>query len=116
MGRPKLTLEQRESAFWSCVATGSIEDCWPWIGPINVHSYGAAPFDGTVKNASRVAWILTYGDPGKLSVLHKCDVRICCNPQHLWCGTQRDNMRDMIEKKRGRGQFKAGNEHPRYNR
>lgn len=38
--------------------------------------------------------------PAGLSVLHKCDNRPCCNPLHLFCGTQQDNIADCIKKGR----------------
>lgn len=51
--------------------------------------------------AHHVAWILTYGPiPNNLLVLHHCDNPGCCNPLHLFLGTQRDNVIDMFKKNR----------------
>ncbi len=53
------------------------------------------------KRAHRVSWELTNGViPNNLLVLHRCDVRNCINPNHLFLGTQYDNMQDMIKKGR----------------
>lgn len=53
------------------------------------------------KRAHRVAWELVNGGiPYEKLVLHKCDNRPCVNPEHLFIGTQKDNMRDMIAKNR----------------
>lgn len=55
----------------------------------------------TPQKAHRVAWELTHGAIADgLFVLHKCDVPLCCNPQHLFLGTQLDNLRDASAKGR----------------
>jgi len=55
------------------------------------------------QKAHRVAWELHYGPiPQNMQVLHRCDNPPCCNPDHLFLGTQADNVADMIAKKRGR--------------
>jgi hypothetical protein len=50
--------------------------------------------------AHRWAWSAANGDPGPLNVLHRCDNRLCVNVEHLFLGTQADNMRDMDSKGR----------------
>lgn len=56
--------------------------------------------------AHRVSWSLFRGAiPNSLNVLHRCDVRRCVNPDHLFLGTHADNTRDMISK--GRGRYRA---------
>ncbi len=52
-------------------------------------------------DAHRASWIAHKGPiPPKMMVLHTCDVKTCVNPDHLWLGTQKDNMRDCGEKGR----------------
>ena len=76
------------------------EGCWDWKGCI--HHKGYAPmnfYDNKQKNAHIVSWILHRGKiPDGLFVLHKCDNRKCTNPDHLYLGTQRDNVRDREER------------------
>ncbi|HEX7095668.1 MAG TPA: HNH endonuclease [Acidimicrobiales bacterium] len=50
--------------------------------------------------AHRFAWRITHGAPGKLFVLHRCDNTSCVRPDHLFLGTQADNMQDKITKGR----------------
>jgi hypothetical protein len=72
--------------------------CWIWIGATNGRGYGN--FKRHAK-AHRVSWELYYGKiPNGLCVLHKCDVKLCVNPNHLWLGTYKDNNYDMHLKHR----------------
>lgn len=49
----------------------------------------------------RLTYQVYFGEiPGGLSVLHRCDNPRCCNPYHLFAGTQKDNMEDMAAKGR----------------
>lgn len=105
--------EKLAAIFWSKVAKRGPVQCWPWMGALNIHGYGGTMYRNRHINASRLAWKFANGDPGKLSVLHKCDYRACCNPAHLWLGTTLDNMRDKHQKGRDRGTFQAGHKHPR---
>lgn len=89
--------------FWSKVdksAGGS--GCWPWIGSRNADGYGQVRIKGFLDKAHRVAWKMTNGPiPDGLEVCHRCDNRPCCNPAHLFLGTQSDNAHDMWRKGRG---------------
>lgn len=99
--------------FWSHVERGDTGECWPWLGARNRAGYGWFNFLGRPMNASRAAYILTHGKiSGGLLVCHKCDNPPCCNPAHLWLGTDADNAKDRDQKGRTRqGEPKLGEQH-----
>lgn len=111
------TLEER---FWSKVDTSG--DCWIWTASRDTRGrYGQFMItdDGVHRRhaAHRVAWLLTHGDfppPGKV-VCHRCDNPPCCNPAHLFVGTQADNLRDMWSKGRGHDGSQIARGEARYN-
>jgi len=86
--------------------------CWRWTAGLAGGGYGqfwiyearhAIP-------AHRAAWLLMVGPiPPGLMVLHRCDVRECVNPEHLFLGTAADNTHDMMAK--GRAAFRAAQSH-----
>ena len=84
--------------FWSRVEIGNLGECWIWKGCMKSKSNprGMFWYDGTARNASRIAWLFTFGDPGKKYVLHRrfCNNVRCVNPFHLYLGTQGNNMLD----------------------
>lgn len=74
--------------------------CWLWTASKNPRGYGHF-WASKIQSAHRVSYIEEFGKiPDGISVLHKCDVRNCVNPQHLFIGTQLDNVQDMISKGR----------------
>lgn len=90
--------------FWAKVDKRGPDECWPWIGFCKPSGYGQFWWDGTMRQAHRVAWILTRGEiPDGLYACHHCDNPPCVNPAHLWLGTRAENRRDQGEK--GRDQF-----------
>ena len=96
-----------ERRFWSKVMQST--NCWLWIGHRNrFNGYGyMRTNEGKHVLAHRASWALSHGDiPAGFSVLHKCDNRLCVRPDHLFLGTQSDNVRDMVEKGRHRGRAK----------
>lgn len=76
--------------------------CWLWMGHATTLGYGMLKNDnGKRQYAHRISYFLHYGkSPGMAHVLHKCDNPPCVNPEHLFLGTQSDNMRDMAAKGR----------------
>jgi hypothetical protein len=80
------------------------DSCWIWTGAVGNNGYGGFGFRGSMNARShRVSWILFRGEiPDKIKVLHKCDVRRCVNPDHLFLGSTADNAADMVRKGRSR--------------
>lgn len=76
--------------------------CWIWERHVDDIGYGTIRVEGSMMKAHRASWTAFKGPiPTGEKVLHKCDVRCCVNPDHLFLGDQIDNMRDMIRKGRG---------------
>lgn len=91
--------------FWSHVAISpNADECWEWQAALTIGKsggYGSLNIKRKPMKAHRVAWEIQNGEiPNKLYVLHKCDNRKCCNPQHLFLGTHQNNMDDMYSKNR----------------
>jgi len=100
--------------FWSKVARGSADECWEWQGAKTSSGYGNLSWHGAHVQAHRLAYALTFGsisletgfrELGKAKryrrfVLHKCDNRSCCNPNHLFLGSMRTNQLDAYRKGR----------------
>jgi len=75
--------------------------CWIWNRGKFSDGYGQFWLDGTNVRAHRFSYSHFVGSiPKNMQVLHKCDVRACVNPEHLFIGSHKDNMRDMVKKDR----------------
>jgi hypothetical protein len=102
------TVEER---FWSKVKIGGPDDCWEWQASLRKDGYGRFNINGVTLKSSRVAYELGIGPiPEGQGVLHTCDNPPCCNPRHLFPGTQRDNADDMVSK----GRQTIGERHPNH--
>lgn len=80
--------------------------CWEWHGAWGWGGYGVFKL-GKMQTSHRASYQIFKGEiPKGLWVLHKCDVRKCVNPDHLFLGTCSDNTIDKLSK--GRGYFTGG--------
>jgi hypothetical protein len=91
--------------------------CWLWqgfiaprvplktgkgAGKVSKGGYGSIGYRGRNLGVHRVVWMIHNGpQPKGMHVCHSCDVRRCVNPDHLWLGTNRENITDMVKKGRG---------------
>ena len=94
-----------EDKFWARVQKG--HDCWQWLGAISTWGYGLFTVGGKVRHAHRVSWGMHNGTiPDGMMVCHHCDNPPCVRPDHLFLGTAKDNVADMIAKGR-RGHMRS---------
>lgn len=81
--------------------------CLEWMASLRSNGYGQVrcrlPGEprARVHSAHRASWVLHNGAiPEGMCVLHRCDNPRCCNPEHLFCGSLKDNADDMVRKGR----------------
>ena len=89
--------------FWEKVNKCDPNECWEWQAALNSNGYGHFQL-GTlskprVVRANRVAFVIAYGNT-ELNILHSCNNPACCNPLHLYAGTQNDNMKQSVKEGR----------------
>ena len=116
-GKPQNTPE----VLWSKVDVKNPNDCWPWIGSVTESGYGRTWINDKGYYAHRVIFNLANPNMIELSapknkkaqgfLMHTCDNRICCNPNHLRVADLRENNLDARVK--GRVKHKSGGEHHR---
>ena len=97
----RASLERRMAAK---VARGAPDECWDWTATATCFGgYGAINAGrGPKLRAHRVAWVLAGGTlPHGAVICHRCDNPKCCNPAHMFLGTQAENAADMRAKGRG---------------
>ena len=110
------TVAQRLTAKLVPAESGCIE----WVGHRHRGGHGmimvGSKREGTKRMAytHRVAWELAHGPiPVGMCVCHRCDNPPCCNPDHLFLGSQADNVADMIAKGRNRSKSPRGEDNKR---
>lgn len=96
-GRKEHSLEQRFKALVHKTPT-----CWEWFGRVNKKRYGIIRKGGNILSTHRLAWELANrrAVPARFHVLHRCDLPWCVNPDHLFLGTNDDNVADKVAKGR----------------
>lgn len=105
--KKRKTLAER---FWEKVV--KTETCWLWTASSNARGYGSMVDNGKQRRATHISWELHTGEkwPQGMYACHKCDNPPCVNPEHLFAGTQRDNIWDA----KAKGRIKAPNSYPGY--
>lgn len=98
--KPKPALVRFQSSY-----AASDDGCWIWLGaPQGSNGYGSLKVDGRKTFAHRYSWALVNGPvPPGLCVLHRCDRPLCVNPEHLFLGSNQDNVDDRTAKGRSAG-------------
>ena len=82
--------------------------CWFWTGATRGNNhYGALKISQNESICThRLSYYMYKGDiPNGLNVLHICDNSLCCNPNHLYLGTQQENVKDRVMKNRTRNRY-----------
>jgi hypothetical protein len=97
--KPMSDAEYIERLKSRCVISES--DCWLYQGTLGWKGYGQISYRNKQWGTHRLSYTLHRGPiPKGMHVCHTCDVRNCCNPDHLWLGTDKDNMQDASRKGR----------------
>lgn len=96
--------------FWDKVQ--KTDGCWLWIASKFPAGHGQFSFNGRSTPATHVSWFLEHGVLPKFQMNHKCDTPSCVRPDHLFDGTQSENILDCVKKGRHRaGRWQATKTH-----
>ena len=99
-----------EERFWAKVDKRGPDECWEWTA-VKSRGYGQIWRDGRMILATHAIWEINHEPvPNGFNICHKCDNPSCVNPNHLFLGTQKDNIRDMVRK--GRNPNRRGEKNP----
>lgn len=111
----ELRVNRQLRNLWDRVSIKEVDKCWLWLGHKDRYGYGRVTYKGRREQLiTRVVWELINGNiPKGMCVCHRCDNPRCVNPKHLFLATHSENMKDMKEKKRGRGKIMYGLENPK---
>lgn len=86
--------------FWDHVDKSDNSSCWPWVKGVFSHfPHGKFKANGKTLKTHRVSYFLEFKHLPPL-LRHTCDNARCCNPFHIIPGSQKDNMNDMVERRR----------------
>lgn len=97
---PELAIKDK-ARFWAKVNKREHDECWEWTAGRFSSGYGSFSLQGKNYGSNRIAYFLKFGFIEKeFFCLHSCDNRTCCNPNHIFTGTNQDNMDDMVKKGR----------------
>lgn len=108
-GVPRIPIEDR---LLSHVEKLTESGCWIWMGKLrrridDSERYGVITIQGREQYVHRTMFLLRHGKiTHGLEVCHKCDIRCCINPDHLYSGTRKRNLMDAVS--RGRMSRKLG--------
>jgi hypothetical protein len=108
--RPRVIKER----FWRRVDVRGENECWLWTGSLDKDGYGKFAYYRLSKvRHVRAHWFSYRVSVGRvpkgLSICHTCDVPTCCNPAHLWIGTNTENTSDRNQKSRQARGSRDGN-------
>jgi hypothetical protein len=100
----EMKLSRKETQdFWARVDVRDSDKCWKWKGSCDFGGYGLIYLQRQRKvfRTHRIAWeLFNKKSADGFLVCHSCDNPPCCNPKHLWLGTNADNVADMMAKGR----------------